>query len=256
MRASIAVLLAVSGLWAADLTLPLRTRPDGKEQQIARIFRQDQVAVLVCDMWDNHWCRGAAKRVDEIAPRMNAMLTRLRQAGIPVIHAPSDVMDFYKDLRQRKLMVAIARTEPPPERTIVEPALPIDDSDGGCDTDDRTHKVWKRQHAAIDIASGDMISDDGLEVYSFLRARGISNLIVMGVHTNMCVLNRKFAIKQMTKWGVNCILVRDMTDAMYDPRDRPYVSHQQGTELVIQHIERYWAPSILSAELVEALGKQ
>jgi hypothetical protein len=154
------------------------------------------------------------------------------------------------------LMAAISRTEPPPERTIVEPALPIDDSDGGCDTDDRTYKAWKRQHADIEIAPGDMVSDNGLEVYSFLRARGIENLIVMGVHTNMCVLNRKFAIKQMTKWGVNCILVRDMTDAMYDPKDRPYVSHEQGTELVIQHIERYWAPSILSSELIEVLPKR
>jgi hypothetical protein len=72
----------------------------------------------------------------------------------------------------------------------------------------------------------------------------------------MCVLNRKFAIKQMTRWGVNCILVRDMTDAMYDPKDRPNVSHEQGTELVIQHIERYWAPSILSSELIEALPKR
>jgi nicotinamidase-related amidase len=256
MRASVVLLLTVSALQAADLNLPLRTRPEGKEQQTVRTLAPDQVAALVCDMWDNHWCRGAARRVDEMAPRMNAMLKKIRDAGIPVIHAPSDVMDFYKDYPQRRLMAAISRTEPPPERTMVEPALPIDDSDGGCDTDDQTHKAWKRQHPAIEIAPGDMISDNGLEVYSFLRARGAGNLIVMGVHTNMCVLNRKFAIKQMTKWGVNCILVRDMTDAMYDPKDRPHVSHEQGTELVIQHIERYWAPSILSSELIEALTKR
>jgi nicotinamidase-related amidase len=256
MRASVVLLLAVSAVWAADLPLPLRTRPEGKEQQLVRTLSSDQVAALVCDMWDNHWCRGAAQRVNEMAPRMNAMLKKIREAGIPVIHAPSDVVDFYKDHPQRMLMAAISRAEPPPERTIVEPALPIDDSDGGCDTDDRTYKAWKRQHPAIDIVPGDMISDNGLEVYSFLRARGIDNLIVMGVHTNMCVLNRKFAIKQMTKWGVNCILVRDMTDAMYDPKDRPYVSHEQGTELVIQHIERYWAPSILSSELIEVLPKR
>jgi nicotinamidase-related amidase len=253
MRASVALLVAASCVWAAGLNLPLRTRPEGKEQQAPRTLPSDQVAVLVCDMWDNHWCRGAAKRVNEMAPRMNAVLERIRGAGIPVIHAPSDVMDFYKDYPQRKLMAAVARTEPPPERTIVEPPLPIDDSDGGCDTGDQTYKAWKRQHPAIEIAPGDLISDNGLEVYSLLRARGIANLIVMGVHTNMCVLNRQFAIKQMTRWGVNCILVRDMTDAMYDPKDRPHVTHEQGTELVIQHIERYWAPSILSSELIEAL---
>ena len=75
----------------------------------------------------------------------------------------------------------------------------------------------------------------------------------MGVHTNMCVLNRTFAIKQMTKWGVRCVLVRDLTDSMYNPKDRPFVAHDRGTGLVIEHIEKYWAPTVLSADLVAAL---
>jgi hypothetical protein len=41
------------------------------------------------------------------------------------------------------------------------------------------------------------------------------------------------------------VLARDLTDAMYDPRQPPYVSHARGTELVIEHIERYWCPSIV-----------
>jgi len=57
----------------------------------------------------------------------------------------------------------------------------------------------------------------------------------------------------MTKWGVDCRLVRDMTDAMYDPRDRPQVSHEQGTQLVIEYIERYWCPSTTSEEILKAL---
>ena len=72
----------------------------------------------------------------------------------------------------------------------------------------------------------------------------------MGVHTNMCVLHRTFAIKQMTRWGIRCILVRDLTDSMYDPKKPPMVSHDQGTELVVQYIEKYWAPSILSKDLL------
>ena len=62
-----------------------------------------------------------------------------------------------------------------------------------------------------------MISDNGAEIYSFLRERGIRTLLVMGVHTNMCILNRSFAIKRMTALGIRCILVRDLTDAMYNP---------------------------------------
>jgi hypothetical protein len=47
----------------------------------------------------------------------------------------------------------------------------------------------------------------------------------MGVHTNICILNRGFGIRQMTRLGFNIVLVRDLTDAMYDPRTRPFVSH-------------------------------
>ena len=77
----------------------------------------------------------------------------------------------------------------------------------------------------------------------------------MGVHTNMCILNRTFAIKQMTRWGIPSLLVRDMTDSMYDPRDRPFVSHDQGTGLVIGYIEENWAPSVSSKDLLKSLEK-
>ena len=77
----------------------------------------------------------------------------------------------------------------------------------------------------------------------------------MGVHTNMCVLNRPFAIQQMTKRGIRCILVRDLTDSLYNPKDRPYVTHDQGTELVVEYIEKYWCPSLLGSDLERALER-
>ena len=117
---------------------------------------------------------------------------------------------------------------------------------------DQVYQAWTKQHAAIRIAAPDLISDNGAEIYGALKARGIDTLLVAGVHTNMCILNRSFAIKQMTKWGVKCILLRDLTDAMYSPKDRPYVNHEAGTELVIEHIEKYWCPTALSSDLVRA----
>jgi len=35
------------------------------------------LAVIVCDMWDVHWCAGATRRVGEIAPAMNHLLHAL-----------------------------------------------------------------------------------------------------------------------------------------------------------------------------------
>ena len=42
----------------------------------------------------------------------------------------------------------------------------------------------------------------------------------------------------------------DLTDALYNPARPPHVSHDAGTALVIEHIERHWCPSILSDDLM------
>jgi hypothetical protein len=132
-----------------------------------------------------------------------------------------------------------------------EPPLPIDDSDQGCDgcPDCKPNRAWSRQHPAIEIAEGDAITDSA-EAFYLMRQRGITNVIVMGVHVNMCVLGRPFSIRQMVAQGQNVVLMRDLTDAMYNHRARPYVSHFRGTELVVEHIEKYWCPSITSADFL------
>jgi type 1 glutamine amidotransferase len=83
-----------------------------------------------------------------------------------------------------------------------------------------------------------------------MRSRGIQNVIVMGVHTNMCVLGRPFSIRQMVYQGQNVVLMRDMTDTMYNSRMAPFVHHSTGTDLVVEHIEKNWCPTITSVDLV------
>jgi type 1 glutamine amidotransferase len=66
----------------------------------------------------------------------------------------------------------------------------------------------------------------------------------------MCVLGRPFSIRQLSYQGMNVALMRDLTDTMYNPRMAPYVSHFTGTDLVIEHIERHWCPTITSADVL------
>src|SRR5688572_30507842 len=47
-----------------------------------------KTAIIVCDMWDQHWCKGATARVAEMAPRMNAVVQEARKRGVFIIHAP------------------------------------------------------------------------------------------------------------------------------------------------------------------------
>ncbi len=45
-------------------------------------------------------------------------------------------------------------------------------------------------------------------------------------------------------------LVRDLTDTMYNPAMRPYVSHDEGTRLVVEFIEKFWCPTVESRQLL------
>ena len=130
--------------------------------------------------------------------------------------------------------------------------MPIDDSDGGCDDQPKCAQggPWTHEIDTLEIRPDDIISDRGEEVYNVLQQRGVENVIVMGVHANMCVLGRPFSIRQMVSLGKNVLLMRDMTDTMYNSRMRPFVSHFAGTDLVVAHIERHWCPSITSADFL------
>ena len=243
-----------------DITLKLRTRVEPfkgsgawREVNFEEQVPRHSTAIVICDMWNDHWCSGAAARVEVLARKMAPLIDQARTGGIQIIHAPSDVVGFYSQYPQRIRILQIPVTAPPASLNLPVPPLPIDDSDGGCDTGDKFYQAWSRENPAISITGDDVVSADGKEIYSFLIQRGIRNLVVMGVHANFCVLNRSFAIKQMTNWGIRCVLVRDLTDAMYNPKDRPYVSHARGTELVIEYIEKYWCPSTLSTDLAQTL---
>ena len=165
-----------------------------------------RTALVICDMWDQHTCQGATRRVGEMAPRMNEVVKRARAQGVFIIHCPSDTMKFYEGTPGRRLAQAAPKVETamPLSRWCYldkskEAPLPIDDSDGGCDTDSPWPKgapyPWTRQNAAIEIMDGDAVTDSA-EAYYLMRQRGIENVLVCGVHLNMCVLGRPFAIRQ------------------------------------------------------------
>jgi len=261
----LAYLIGWSSATAEPLSLHARKRVRSEayaqrwqisEQSLA--WDPARTAVVVCDMWDRHHCPDATDRVGEMAPRMNEMIRVARERGCLIVHCPSDTMDFYRDHPARKRAQAAPKvaTSIPLEgwcslKPAVEAPLPIDDSDGGCDgcPECPSFKAWTRQHPAIEVQDGDAITDSA-EAFYLMRQRGITNVVVMGVHINMCVLGRPFSIRQMVRQGQNVVLVRDMTDSMYNHRKPPFVSHFRGTELVVEHIEKFWCPSITSVDFL------
>src|SRR5436309_298767 len=75
------------------LQLNLRTRlktasKDGftvAERKIA--WEPKKTALIICDMWDDHWCKSAARRVAEMAGPLNDVVNAARARGVFIIHA-------------------------------------------------------------------------------------------------------------------------------------------------------------------------
>ena len=234
-----------------------------------------KTAVVVCDMWDLHHCLNATRRVAELAPRVNRFVDRARTQGAWIIHAPSDCMAAYTEHPARLRAQAAPQSKNLPaeigqwcDRIPAEAqgVYPIDQSDGGEDDDPKEHaqwaaqleaigrdprQPWKQQTAEIPIAADtDFISDDGAEIWNVLEQHGINNVMLVGVHANMCVLGRPFGLRQMAKNGKHVVLVRDLTDTMYNPASRPFVSHFTATDLIVEHIEKWVCPTITSDQLL------
>lgn len=260
----------------ATMDVRLRSLNELSEEQFdSQTWKATETAIIVCDVWDYHHCLNAVRRITEFAPRLNQVLSEARRRGVIIIHAPSDCMDAYANRLARKRAVDAPKSNNPPANivswcsSIPSEELakyPIDQSDGGEDDDPLEHarwahklealgrnpkSPWKQQTELLTIDdSVDYISDRGDEVWNVLENRAIKNVILVGVHTNMCVLGRPFGLRQMVRGNKNVVLMRDMTDTMYNPQRWPYVSHFEGTRRIISHIERHVCPTISSDQII------
>jgi nicotinamidase-related amidase/type 1 glutamine amidotransferase len=247
------------------LTLIARSRREVPESggKFTVVYRKlewepRQTALIVCDMWDQHWCKGATRRVTQLAPRMNEVVAKARKKGLLIIHAPSGTVNYYESHPARKRAQNAPTAANLPEgidkwcKWIDEKerkvGYPIDHSDGGCDCEPKCEQgsPWRKQIATIEISNDDAISDSGIEIWNLLQQRSIDNVILMGVHTNMCVLGRPFGLRNMARFGKKVVLMRDMTDTMYNSRAHPYVSHFTGTDFIIEHVEELVCPTVMS----------
>ena len=248
----------------------LRLKPDDSSSTFDIAFQTvewdpENAAVIICDMWDTHHCISTAKRVAEMAPRMNEVVAGMRKGGALVIHAPSGCMGSYDKTPQRQRAQEAPFVKAPVEilwrgwkegreiRQLKESRVPIGITDPGpcsCHTSEpcceEGHYPWVRQIDTIEIAEEDAISDDGLEVHNLLQQRGIEDILMMGVATNVCVLGRPFGIRQLVYLGKKPLLCRDLTDSHH----RDDGGHFRGTDLTIEHIERYWCPTVTSDQIV------
>ncbi len=226
-----------------------------------------KTAIVVVDMWDRLWCKTYVGRVANMVPRMNKTLHAARKLGVPIVFAPSDVADFYKDYPQRKAIRAIPQ-HPEPERVAFDPPVnrePCNCCDSGPDQPCKknSHGHWSRQHPDLRIAEGDLIGDcnNGSELLNFCVQRKIDTLSYMGVASNACVQYRAFGIRNMKSHGLKAIVCADLVEAITanglgpDEKTKDLnFTPAKGTAQIQRHIERYIATTFESRQLIAAAG--
>jgi nicotinamidase-related amidase len=197
----------------------------------------------------------ATQRFAAIVPRMNRVLASARQFGIPVIWAPTDVASPYVGTPPRERAIAIPRYSVP---TLPALSCQFTAKAGPCMCGPGIACVenfgWDRIQPDLVIDDKDWMVSGTEELYSICKKLGITHLIYMGIHTNACVFNREEGIGRMSAAGLNCMLARDVTDAItrYDPKTG--YTPDDGTAQSVADIERAGVPSTNMVEVLKRAG--
>lgn len=230
-------------------------------------WEAEKTAVVISDMWDAHHCKTATMRVQELAPHINMLITNLRARGVHIIHCPSGTMQYYAQYPQRLKVQNTSKTGEEIEKVkqaeekrkmVLLKFQTDDDVDTGCDdpacdsTPCKQKQVWTKEIETIEIHEEDAIAD-GFDIHYYMQKQGIKHVILLGVHQNKCILRRPFGILALTNLGYDVVLVRDLTDTMYNVHHKPFVNHFIANDLVTWYIEKEFCPTITSNQFIEGL---
>src|SRR2546423_386998 len=106
---------------SSPLHLKLRSRTGvGKVLELTAAWHSKGTAIIICDMWNDPWCKRGHARVVELAPHINKFAEEARSRGVFIIHAPSGVVtssksftSIYPGTSARHLVESTPRADPP-----------------------------------------------------------------------------------------------------------------------------------------------
>ena len=175
--------------------------------------------------------------------------------GMTVMLCPSDVVDNYSGYPQREAIFAIPQAEVP---NVVDVTCPPVPDAGGCACGRERcsgNFGWDGMHPAFKIGANDLIPDTQAEVYAVCSKLGLTHLIYVGFHTQVCLLGKPMGLRNMKAAGLHCVLARDMTDAHPGYAPERGFTPDLNTQQVVEHFEKHLAPTIHLQEELTKLSK-
>jgi hypothetical protein len=112
---------------------------------------------------------------------------------------------------------------------------------------------WDGMHPDLVVGPDDLMPNDPGRLYAICKQRGITHIIYIGVHTQVCLLGKSIGLMAMTRAGFQCVLARDLTDA--HGRYEPLVETPDDfTAKVVAHFEKHLAATIDFADSLRKNG--
>ena len=242
-------------LRAADIewNLASRDRSTGERSVTPTKIDPRKIGVVVVDMWNWHWCKTAAARVGSLVPRMNPCLRSLRKLGAQVFLCPTDSVDAYVGTPQREAALAVETLALPAPHRISCPPPP---NGPGCACVDRCRGNWgwNRMHPDLEVGERDLMPNSREALYTLAKQRGITHLIYLGVHTQVCLLGKDIGLLNMKALGFECVLARDLTDSHPDYDPEKGIDPDDLTARTVAHFERYLCSTVSLWDELVRLG--
>jgi hypothetical protein len=149
------------------------------------------------------------------------VLDAARRAGILIVWNPTDVVTMYSGTLPYEKALAVHPRKTPERREdlTVRFTAKMGPCMCGPGLACRLNYGHDAMHPDFVIGEDDLMASSTDHIYTILSDRGITDIIYMGVATNICVVGKPGAISYMWKAGFNCMLARDLNDAFtqYDP---------------------------------------
>lgn len=185
-------------------------------------------ALIICDVWDTHWCATARRQADDLAPRINEVARELRRTGGVVIHAPSQTEPFYEKSPQysRAQDAAAPLTARRPLPTIDLPRYSACPCEQSCLPPDQAEPwpwPWRRQHGVIEVAAEDFVACENADaINGVIQTVHAAPVALCGLHVDECILERPFGAKALWASGIDVVILEDLSEPTH-PSDRATV---------------------------------
>jgi nicotinamidase-related amidase len=212
-------------------------------------------ALVLVDVWQRHYIKDTEARGEMVINKyLVPLMTACREAGLPLIHAPSPpvakLLPNWVRLENKIIPETKNDDWPPaqfrnlsgPYQSYRRPKEPREE--------ERQKLPPLKIHPKALPLSNEPVVATGEELHLYCRKQGILFLIYAGFNTNACILTRDYGTLQMKNRGYEVIIVRDCTTGMESKETQPTLSQTNGAILFLEMFGHY---SISSRELIAGL---